>query len=180
AAHYAMGGVRTDLEGRTNLPGLFAAGEVAATGVHGANRLASNSLLEGVVFGARAGKAMRENLRSGKSRPALEGMKDSELHHASPDLTPQELENHIQDLRRLVWQDAGIVRDGKKLQHCIAELKKAQDLLPQPKSRREWEAHNIAINGMLIACAALARQESRGAHYRTDYPQHNDARFKKH
>jgi len=107
-------------------------------------------------------------------------MKGPELHHSSPELAPQELENHIQALRKLMWQDAGIVRDGKKLQHCIAELKKAQDLLPQPKSRREWEAHNIAINGMLIACAALARQESRGAHYRTDHPQHNDARFKKH
>jgi L-aspartate oxidase len=180
AAHYAMGGVRTDLEGKTNLPGLFAAGEVAATGVHGANRLASNSLLEGVVFGARAGRAMRENLRSGKNASAPAKMKGPELHHSSPELTPQELESHIQSLRKLMWQDAGIVRDGKKLQHCIAELKKAQDLLPQPKSRREWEAHNIAINGMLIACAALARQESRGAHYRTDYPQHNDAKFKRH
>src|SRR5579859_693578 len=180
AAHYAMGGVRTDLEGKTNLPGLFAAGEVAATGVHGANRLASNSLLEGVVFGARAGRAMRKNLRSGKNASSRAEIKGSELHHSSPELTPQELESHIQDLRKLMWQDAGIVRDGKKLQHCIAELKKAQDLLPQPKSRREWEAHNIAINGMLIACAALARQESRGAHYRTDYPQHNDAKFKKH
>ena len=181
AAHYAMGGVRTDLDGKTNLPGLFAAGEVAATGVHGANRLASNSLLEGVVFGGRAGRAMREDLRLQKNTSTLASTENKQqLHHSSPDLNPQQLETHIQALRKLIWQDAGIVRDGKKLQHCIAELKKAQDLLPQPKSRREWEAHNIAINGMLIACSALARKESRGAHYRTDFPQHNDVQFKKH
>jgi len=181
AAHYAMGGVRTDLDGKTNLPGLFAAGEVAATGVHGANRLASNSLLEGVVFGARAGKVMREGLGSGKVRPASGQTENrSQLYHPSPELSAAELEGHIQTMRKLIWQDAGIVRDAKKLQHGIVELKKVQDLLPQPKSRREWEAHNIAINGMLIASAALARQESRGAHYRTDFPHHNDARFKKH
>ncbi len=180
AAHYAMGGVHTDLQGKTNLPGLFAAGEVAATGVHGANRLASNSLLEGVVFGARAGRAMRDSLRAAKNPSSSTATNEKQLHHSSPDLPPQQLENHIQALRKLVWQDAGIVRDGKKLQHAIAELKKAEDLLPQPRSRREWEAHNIAINGMLIACSALARKESRGAHYRTDFPQHNDAQFKKH
>jgi len=180
AAHYAMGGVRTDLQGNTSLPGLFAAGEVAATGVHGANRLASNSLLEGVVFGARAGAAMRDRLRTSMSSPAGHLEDKKQRHHSSPELAPPQLENQIQAMRSLMWQNAGIVRDGKKLQHSIAELKKAQDLLPQPKSRREWEAHNIAINGMLIACSALARKESRGAHYRTDFPSHNDAQFKKH
>jgi L-aspartate oxidase len=181
AAHYAMGGVRTDLNGRTSLPGLFAAGEVAATGVHGANRLASNSLLEGVVFGARAGAAIRDTLREQKTSSAAGQAQDKKpRHHASPELAPPQLEKHIQAMRALIWNDAGIVRDGKKLQHLIAELKKAQDLLPQPKSRREWEAHNMAVNGMLIACSALARKESRGAHYRTDFPSHNDAQFKKH
>ncbi len=108
AAHYAMGGVRTDLEGRTTVAGLYAAGEAAATGVHGANRLASNSLLEGLVFGARAGKRMRDELqRSGESQTPLAGSIVERPGGAA-------WSKSIGEIQDLMWQDVGIVRDGTR------------------------------------------------------------------
>jgi L-aspartate oxidase len=145
AAHYAMGGVRTDLDGRSSLPGLFAAGEVACTGVHGANRLASNSLLEGLVFGKRAGQAMsRTDDRFSSSVPA-------------PKRTDDKKRSSV-----LLWEHCGIVRDGNGLQEAC----------------REFEENGATVP-FLIARCALARHESRGAHYRTDYP-HKSAEFEKH
>ena len=114
AAHYAMGGVRTDLCGRTNLPGLLAAGEVASTGVHGANRLASNSLLEGLVFGARAGNTMRQLV--GRAATPVR------LPERGP-VTPLP-GNVVFDLRRLAWRRAGIERFGEGLRKGIAELER--------------------------------------------------------
>jgi L-aspartate oxidase len=177
AAHYAMGGVRTDLEGHTNLPGLFAAGEVACTGVHGANRLASNSLLEGLVFGARAGKTMSSESRGHRQstataradRPLPQG---SEVTH-----TVEEVIRHIQNV---MWLDVGIVRSASTLRHALQELEQLRPCLHSDDNRRCCEARNLHQTGLLIARAALARQESRGAHYRTDFPIHNDARFLKH
>jgi L-aspartate oxidase len=174
AAHYAMGGVRTDLNGKTSLPGLYAAGEAACTGVHGANRLASNSLLEGVVFGARAGIAMRH-----------ETGKHSALHHAAEAKDADHRnEEHIDDLlrsiRNLMWHDAGVVRMGSHLRHAIHELEAMKERLPQPWCRRSCEVVNIHQVASLIVRSALAREESRGAHYREDYPDHNDAKLKKH
>ena len=152
AAHYAMGGVKTDLHGRTNLRGLYAAGEAACTGVHGANRLASNSLLEGVVFGALAGRAMREETGcAGGSRRAPSGG------------GPHGMEI---DVRRIAWEDCGIVRNAEG-------LKRAAGLLEGHLERNE------ALVAWLIARCALAREESRGAHFRTDFPQKR-AGFEKH
>ena len=142
AAHYAMGGVWSDLDGRTSLDGLFAAGEVACTGVHGANRLASNSLLEGVVFGARAGKAMREaasRKQSRELRPARQITSSSGVR-----------------VPEIAWDYCGIIRDG-------AGLRRAIKLLEENDS-------NLATVAGLIARCALAREESRGAHFRTDFP----------
>ena len=176
AAHYAMGGVRTDLEGRTSLPGLFAAGEAACSGVHGANRLASNSLLEGVVFGARAGKAMQESLgesRSGKPASNPRAAAKSAAAAAA-------CEAAISAVRELMWKHAGIVRDGKGLRQAVAELQKQQSQLCASPHRRAQEARNIVNCALLVARSALAREESRGAHYRLDFPAHDDARFKKH
>jgi L-aspartate oxidase len=175
AAHYAMGGVRTDLDGRTTLPGLYAAGEAAGTGVHGANRLASNSLLEGLVFGARAGKKMRDELKA----PV---QKVSELPPAAYSNGPVSVpaEASVSELQDLMWKDAGIVRTGKGLKQAIARLEDIGTRVSRPHRRREFEARNLQIAGMLVARSALAREESRGAHYRIDFPDHDDVKFRKH
>jgi L-aspartate oxidase len=165
AAHYAMGGVRTDLDGRTSIPRLFAAGEVACTGVHGANRLASNSLLEGVVFGARAGRAMREWI----ARPrAASGQAE---HFRAP-------ERNAAEFQQIAWECCGIVRCGDGLRRAIGQLESEE---PQPAefTLERAEARNIREVALLIARCALAREESRGAHFRTDFPVKR-AEFEKH
>jgi L-aspartate oxidase len=175
AAHYSMGGVRTDLEGRATLPGLYAAGEAAATGVHGANRLASNSLLEGLVFGERAGKSMRQELRP--SKPAKTEPPRAKYSNGPVDVGKEEIVGEIKDL---MWQDAGIVRTGKGLKKAIQQLEKLGTRVAHPQTRRAYEAQNLHAVALLVARSALAREESRGAHYRTDFPAHNDAKFLKH
>lgn len=160
AAHYAMGGVWTDLDGRTSLPRLFAAGEVAATGVHGANRLASNSLLEAIVFGARAGRKMRE--WAGGSIPRASAL--------APVLFPEIAEP---ELRRLTSEHCGILRSGEGLAAALGRL---DALRYQPcayPNRALFELRGMCDVVRLVARCGLARQESRGAHYRVDYPEKN-------
>ncbi|MCC7176713.1 MAG: L-aspartate oxidase [Bryobacterales bacterium] len=158
AAHYAMGGVWTDLDGRTSLPRLFAAGEVAATGVHGANRLASNSLLEAMVFGARAGRRMRE-WASG-SIPRTPAAPQPEF----PDIPEEEL-------RRLTSEKCGIIRSGEGLSAALEVLQSIRLQPCQYPNRVLFELRGMHELAMLIARCGLARKESRGAHYRTDYPE---------
>jgi L-aspartate oxidase len=177
AAHYAMGGVRTDLRGQTSLPGLYAAGEVACTGVHGANRLASNSLLEGLVYGARAAQNMREHLRSRRHKPAVAGAENTA---ASTNGQAVQIEAFIKKVQSLMWQYVGVVRDGKGLRQVVSELSELQKQQLASGGRRAHEAANILQAGLLIARSALAREESRGAHYRLDFPLKNDAKFHKH
>jgi L-aspartate oxidase len=185
AAHYAMGGVRTDLDGRTSLKGLYAAGEVASTGVHGANRLASNSLLEGLVYGARVGTVMREDAgaivphKERKSAVANRKEANSKATSAAATSSPA-VEEFIRETREIMWKGAGIVRSGDVLRKTLKHLGEMQSRLPDENSRRAREAANLLQTGLLIVRAAQAREESRGAHYRTDFPAHNDARFKKH
>ncbi len=178
AAHYLMGGVRTDLHGRTSLPGLFAAGETACTGVHGANRLASNSLLEGLVYGARAGACMRKEFRTRRERPA-----DSPPPARSTqagDFCDGDAETAIINVQELMSRNAGVVRSGKELAEALETIQALSSKLPSPVSRRACEARNIQQAASLILKSALARHESRGAHYRTDFPQHDDVAFLKH
>jgi L-aspartate oxidase len=177
AAHYAMGGVRTDLHGQTSLPGLYAAGEVACTGVHGANRLASNSLLEGLVYGARAAHNMREHLQSQRDHAAVA---HAEPSVASTDGQATQIEAFIKKVQSLMWQYVGVVRDGKSLRQVASELGELQGQQPSSGDRRSREAANILQAGLLITRSALAREESRGAHYRLDFPLKDDARFRKH
>lgn len=167
AAHYAMGGVWTDLDGRTTLAGLWAAGEAACTGVHGANRLASNSLLEGVVFGARAGASMCEAATA--PLPA---------RFAPP--APLEIPALTLDgMRRLAMDRLGIVRCADSLSAALETLGQASCTHAVPVSRDELERANTRTVLELIARCALARQESRGAHYRTDFPGRSE-RFRAH
>jgi L-aspartate oxidase len=176
AVHYAMGGVRTDLDGRTSMDGLYAAGEVACTGVHGANRLASNSLLEGLVFGARSARSMAEEA---ELKPAAK-KKQSENRSSALATDSKLADGIIRQLQEIMWRDAGIVRSAETLDRGIQGLRKLELSLPAGCGRRCFEARNIWQTGMLIAQSALARLESRGAHYRLDYPSHEDSRFKKH
>jgi L-aspartate oxidase len=158
AAHYAMGGVRTDLDARSTVPGLYAAGEVACTGVHGANRLASNSLLEAAVFGARAGRTMkREFARSALSNP-----------YSPPMLVPRFTELQ---LRTLAWEHCGISRNRNGLEAALKTLSGIVWEDAGAPSLPAIELRNVAEVAGLIAQAALWREESRGAHYRTDYPE---------
>jgi L-aspartate oxidase len=143
--------------------------------VHGANRLASNSLLEGLVFGARAGKKMRDELKAPVQR-------QSELPPAAYSNGPvsMRVEACVTELRELMWKDVGIVRTGASLKEAITKLEEISKKVSRPHTRREFEARNLQVAGMLVARCALAREESRGAHYRTDFPDHNDAKFRKH
>jgi L-aspartate oxidase len=165
AAHYAMGGVQTDLGGRTNVERLFAAGEVACTGVHGANRLASNSLLEGVVFGARAGNAM-------SSLPALTRRPIRVPAPLFPAVTER-------DLRAIAWNACGVLRNGPELAAASKRFdSRTLESCPSP-GRGAFELRNMHQVASLISLAALAREESRGGHYRTDFPVKSSA-FEKH
>jgi L-aspartate oxidase len=173
AAHYAMGGVRTDQDARASLPGLYAAGEVACTGVHGGNRLASNSLLEGLVFGARAARGMAE-----ESAPAkLDGAGTNACNEACNSSDEEALRLETQ---QLMWSNVGVVRDAERLGEAVRRLREVLAALPAPDNRRRVETRNIAQSGLAIASSALARLESRGGHYRTDYPARDDAHFRKH
>jgi L-aspartate oxidase len=175
AAHYLMGGVRTDVDGRTSLPGLYAAGEVACTGVHGANRLASNSLLEGLVFGARAAEAMRRESDVPVKAEARASVPASDLS-----LPP--VEEAIRRLQQQMWEHAGLLRDAELLRSIdLAAATRYADTIPSAQwTRREYEARSLARVARAIVVCALAREESRGAHYRNDFPQRDDARFGTH
>jgi L-aspartate oxidase len=174
AAHYAMGGVRSDLQGRSNLAGLYSAGEAAATGVHGANRLASNSLLEGLVFGARAGMKMRDDLKQPHAKAATETVP------ASSRAADENAKEAIAEIQDWMWQDVGIVRTEAGLKRAIDRLESLTTKLEHPQTRCGQEAQNLLAAGLLVARSALARKESRGAHYRTDFPDHDDAKYRKH
>ncbi len=189
AAHYMMGGVKTDLWGRTSLPGLYAAGETAATGVHGANRLASNSLLEGLVFGARAGQAMMEDAPVGKrSGVALPGSpaplpENSVSASKEPPKAagkPPVASATLTKIRDLMWREVGILRSGKDLTDAIKQLEALELPKPEIVGRGEHELRNLHALALLMARSGLAREESRGSHYRSDFAFRNDEEFGKH
>jgi L-aspartate oxidase len=180
AAHYMMGGVATDLEGRTTLPGLFAAGEVAWTGVHGANRLASNSLLEGLVFGARAGEAMRD--WTGGAWPRDAG---APIETPAPSGSPFTIPLGEADVQELMWRSAGIFRDRAGLEAARDRLEPAWRSIDEELSRGRslgpegWRLASIVTVARLIVRAALRREESRGAHSRTDFPERDDLHWRR-
>lgn len=174
AAHYAIGGVRATVDGKTNVAGLYAAGETAACGVHGANRFPSNSLLESLVYGARAGSAMREEAPPA-ARPAAQPR--AATSNGPVDAGVEQLIGQIQDL---MWNEVGLVRMRPNMQKAVTALQEMAPKLAHPNTRRAYEAANLHTAALLVARSALAREESRGAHYRIDYPDHDDRKFLKH
>lgn len=174
SAHFMMGGVKTDVDGATSIPGLFAAGEVACAGVHGANRLASNSLLEGLVFGSRAADAaarhVTQSVPLGVTLPR-ERAGQKGAGHAAGDTSP-DMDKLLNTFRRLMWEKVGIIRNREDLLAAIARIKEwEQDVGDLCGTRRDWEIHNMMTVGRLVATAALQRDHSIGAHFRSDVPE---------
>jgi len=178
AAHYVMGGIETDLDGRTSIAGLFAAGEAACTGVHGANRLASNSLLEGLVFGARAAAAMTGPVKAA----ALFGIAEQPVSLRSECSGDAPVAHVVRDL---MWRHAGLLRSRDTLESLVARLSSWWGLLAHAQSEtgseREFRRLSSLVTvSLLIARAALRREESRGGHFRTDFPHRDDIHWQKH
>jgi len=167
AAHYFMGGVKVNIWGETNISGLFAAGETACTGVHGANRLASNSLLEVVVFSKRIIEKTREATAaiatSVSSQPDCYHLTQRKKSKAVPKL-------NLTNLQSLMWDKVGIVRSGEGLSKAVDILCTWHQSLSQATDRPSYELNNMVLNARLMSEAALLREESRGAHFRTDFP----------
>lgn len=169
SAHYMMGGVKTDTEGATSLPGLFAAGEVACSGVHGANRLASNSLLEGLVFGARA--ALAATTFAGRLRRAAASLPSAGELDAGPLGVLDDADKLRSSLRRLMWGKVGLVRTRESLVSATAQLSRWERVVARPfGTRQDLEVKNMVQVARCIAEAALWRENSVGAHYRADCP----------
>lgn len=170
-AHYFMGGVDVDLHSATSVPGLFAAGECACTGVHGANRLASNSLLEGLVFGGRAARGMN------KVEP-LPARVLSELEQLPPRPTPV-AEDVYGEIREMMWDDVGIIRSEHSLNNALKNLARLNRTFGEAARPERWafERANMILVADIIVRAALGRKESRGAHYRTDHPEPSEERL---
>lgn len=175
AAHYMMGGVKTNIWAETNIKGLFAAGECACTGVHGANRLASNSMLEVLVFSKRIIHRTIET--KGEDEARIIG----EIHRTLPErkeykpVPPVSL----RALQNLMWSKVGIIRDKESLEEAAATLATWQNSLPEPVDRSTYEINNLLQTARLVAESAIIREESRGAHFRSDYPDDSD-NWKKH
>ncbi len=168
AAHYMIGGVRVNSWGETSVPGLFAAGESACTGAHGANRLASNSLLEVLVFGKRI---IEKTSRMG-DKETVEPPQSSCTHRRLiPGKPPHDAQMpNLSQLQKLLWDKAGIIRSRKGLTEAAAILAAWQESLPLLEDRQTYELANLVLGGSLMVEAALIREESRGAHFRSDFP----------
>lgn len=176
AAHYFMGGIRTDVNGKTNLSSLYAAGECASLGIHGANRLASNSLLDGLVFGHRAAITAKNEGKKIRKAPSAKGPK-----HKISRIKEVDIKRYKMAIKSAMWQGVGIVRSKETLEDVLNKIKTVEKKLNYyPVTKDEIELKNMAQAAQLITQAALDRQESRGAHFRSDFPKTDDNQWKKH
>lgn len=179
SAHYMIGGVRTDLLTRTTLPGLLAAGEVACTGLHGANRLASNSLLEGLVFGHRAGN--QAALQAAGDRFPEPFSVNGSMPHSDPKPAALDLGDLSSSLKSLLWQKVGLEREATDLSAALRQIKSwipyvlGTDFHKVPS----WTVQNMLLTAYLVTYSALRRRESRGVHFRRDFPERNDTEWGK-
>ncbi len=168
ACHYASGGVRTDLEGRCDVPGLYATGEVACSGVHGANRLASNSLLEGLVFSRRIAAVL-----PGELRPWSEPVVDER----TAGLVSGTMRAELQDV---MTSRAGVLRTADGLSEAVELLDKLSATQTETVDLESWETTNLLTVSTALAAAAALREETRGSHWREDFPERDDERFAGH
>jgi L-aspartate oxidase len=177
AAHYWMGGIATDTFGRTSVPGLFAVGEVACTGAHGANRLASNSLLESIVFAYRAVEAIGQDWPADAPRVRWEqagplvGLELKEPDHTATAQVVDRVE-----LQTLMWDNVGLARTKSELETALAQLHSWRPADPAHRLFPDWEDANLLLLARTVTEAALAREESRGGHYRLDFPETDPAK----
>jgi L-aspartate oxidase len=178
-AHYMIGGVTVDMEGRTSIPGLWGAGEVTSSGLHGANRLASNSLLEGLVYGMRAGvgasRAARAIPDSFQALPLVNPV-------VADAVEPLDVEDIRNSLKSLMWHAAGVQRDAGRLQEAAESIEQwRRYVLPrQFDSAEGWELQNMLSVARIMIQAALLREESRGVHARTDFPRLDPLQWQRH
>ncbi|MHC4120942.1 MAG: FAD-binding protein [Planctomycetota bacterium] len=179
SAHYMIGGIKTDSSGKTNIESLYACGEIASTGLHGANRLGSNSLLEGLVFGKIAGQAVSQSIKSTAAHLRHPMIKYQIPHSDRTRLDADDVRN---SLRALMWRNVGITR-------CDRPLAEAQEIIRFWQryvmdkvfdSPEGWECQNMLTVSLLIAQSAEKRRESRGVHFRRDFPELDDEHFKEH
>jgi L-aspartate oxidase len=178
-AHYMIGGVTVDHQGRTTVPGLWAAGEVTSSGLHGANRLASNSLLEGLVYGAHAGAGATESaLAERDSYNAI----PLENQQVEPHTEPLDLGDIRNALKSLMWRAAGVRRSGPQLSDAARTIRRwcGYVLARQLSDPDGWELQNMLTVASLMVEGALAREESRGVHLRTDFPRMDDEHWRRH
>ena len=178
-AHYVIGGVPVDADGRTTLPGLWAAGEVSSSGLHGANRLASNSLLEGLVFGMHAGQKASAAAQAMPIRYCAEPLENPPLDDATEPLDLTDIRN---SLTSLMWRNAGVRRSAEPLAHARQMIDGwcRYVLVRQFRDPEGWELQNMLTVARIVVRAALARQESRGVHLRTDFPETNNQQWQRH
>lgn len=179
-AHYMIGGVTIDMEGRTSLPGLWAAGEVSSSGLHGANRLASNSLVEGLVYGARCGRGAALAAREQKAELRVPLIR----HHvpAEDKVNGLNVADVTNSLQALMVRKMGIVRDATRLKEAAADVEFwcKYVLSREFDTRAGWELQNMLTVARLMIAAAITREESRGTHYRRDFPERVDEVWLRH
>jgi L-aspartate oxidase len=183
AAHYMCGGILTDLEGRATIPGLYACGEVACTGVHGANRLASNSLLEAIVFSRRAGMALLRQITGERPAP-IPAVPEWEYNGAVQPKEQVIFDHNWDAIRRVMWDYMGIVRSDERLARAAAMVAVLRDQTEKDYRRYRLDAdlvelRNIGLVADLIIACARRRKESRGLHYNVDHLRRDDRRFRR-
>lgn len=184
AAHFSAGGIATNLDGASGVRGLFAAGEAASTGVHGANRSAGHSLLEALVFGARAAQAMIQGTPAASFAPPAVTAVASRAENIIPAQAGSGSSGGSataeSEIRKLMWERVGVIRHGAKLKEAVSRLAAFNATRLHPPTRSSLETENLLQTARLIACCAYARKESRGAHYRADYPLRDDSKPARH
>ena len=178
-AHYIIGGVAVDEEARTSINGLLAAGEATSSGLHGANRLASNSLLEGLVYGIRAGKQVSGRINDSQRSMIAQPIQFEVAHGKSPPIDIDDIQN---SLKSLMWRCAAVARNGSELSEALNSVDRWSRYVMNTEfeSPVGWELQNMLAVSRMIIVSAQKRVESRGVHLRTDYPETDDVRWRKH